>query len=54
VGSRCGRFGPALDLLKKGAVDIDGLISEEYQLAAGVFAMERAAQKGILKVLLRP
>jgi threonine dehydrogenase-like Zn-dependent dehydrogenase len=25
VGSRCGRFGPALDLLKKGAIDLDSL-----------------------------
>ena len=54
VGSRCGRFEPALDLLKKGAVDIDSLISEEYPLSRGVYAMERAAKKGILKVFLRP
>src|SRR5882672_8207828 len=54
VGSRCGRFQPALDLLKKGAIDIDSLISEEYPLARGVHAMERAGKKGVLKVLLRP
>lgn len=54
VGSRCGRFQPALDLLNKGAIDIDSLISEEYPLARGVHAMERASQKGILKVFLRP
>jgi threonine dehydrogenase-like Zn-dependent dehydrogenase len=54
VGSRCGRFQPALDLLKKGAIDIDSLISEEYSLARGVHAMERAGKKGVLKVLLRP
>lgn len=54
VGSRCGRFEPALDLLKKGALDIDSLISEEYPLSRGVYAMERAAKKGILKVFLRP
>ena len=54
VGSRCGRFGPAIDLLKKGALDIDSLISEEYPLSRGVHAMERAAAKGVLKVLLRP
>ena len=54
VGSRCGRFQPALDLLKKGAIDIDSLISEEYPLARGLHAMERASQKGALKVLLRP
>lgn len=54
LGSRCGRFGPALDLLKKGAIDIDSLISEEYPLAKGVHAMERAGKKGVLKVFLRP
>ena len=54
TGSRCGRFQPALDLLKKGAIDIDSLISEEYPLSRGVHAMERAGRKGILKVFLRP
>jgi threonine dehydrogenase-like Zn-dependent dehydrogenase len=54
VGSRCGRFQPALDLLKKGAIDVDSLISEEYPLSRGVHAMERAGRKGILKVFLRP
>src|SRR6266850_1096189 len=54
VGSRCGRFQPALDLLKKGAIDIDSLISEEYPLARGLHAMERAGRKDILKVFLRP
>jgi threonine dehydrogenase-like Zn-dependent dehydrogenase len=54
VGSRCGRFGPALDLLKKDAIDVDSLISEEYPLSNGVHAMRRAATRGVLKVLLRP
>src|SRR6266850_3214287 len=54
VGSRCGRFQPALDLLKKGAIDIDSLISEEYPLARGLHAMERAGRKGVMKVFLRP
>jgi threonine dehydrogenase-like Zn-dependent dehydrogenase len=54
VGSRCGRFAPALDLLKKGAIELDSMISEEYPLSKGMFAMDRASQKGVLKVLLRP
>ena len=54
IGSRCGRFDPAVDLLKKGAVDVDSLISEEYPLSEGVHAMSRASSKGILKVILRP
>src|SRR5258705_3335868 len=54
VGSRCGRFAPALDLLKEGSIDVDSLISEEYPLSEGVDAMTRAGAKGVLKVLLRP
>lgn len=54
VGSRCGRFAPALDLLKKGAVDVDSLISAEFPLSNGVTAFKRAEEKGVLKVFLRP
>ena len=54
VGSRCGRFAPALELLKMGAVDVESLISEELRLTAGLRAMERATEAGVLKVLLRP
>lgn len=54
VGSRCGRFQPALDLLKKNAIDVDSLISEEHSLSNALKAMTRAKTRGILKVLLRP
>ena len=54
IGSRCGRFTPALELLKAQAVDVQSLISEEFALADGVRAMERAAEPGVMKVLLRP
>jgi threonine dehydrogenase-like Zn-dependent dehydrogenase len=54
VGSRCGRFAPALDLLNRDAIDVENLISEEYSLSDGVNAMSRASSHGILKVLLRP
>ena len=54
VGSRCGRFAPALELLKTNAVDVASLISEEHPLAAGLSAMARASEPGVLKVLLRP
>jgi threonine dehydrogenase-like Zn-dependent dehydrogenase len=54
VGSRCGRFEPALDLLEKKAVDVESLISEEHPLAEGIKAMDRARAQGVLKVLLRP
>ena len=54
VGSRCGRFAPALELLKSGAVDVESLIDEQFPLADGLQAMERAAAPGVLKILLRP
>jgi len=54
LGSRCGRFKPAIDLLKKGSVDVEHLISEEYALSDGMTAMSRAAERGVMKVLLRP
>jgi threonine dehydrogenase-like Zn-dependent dehydrogenase len=54
IGSRCGRFQPALNLLGEGAIDVDSLISEEFPLVDGVQAMSRAGQRGVLKVLLKP
>ena len=54
VGSRCGRFAPALELLKAKAVDVESLISEAHPLCDGVRAIARASEPGVLKVLLRP
>jgi threonine dehydrogenase-like Zn-dependent dehydrogenase len=53
VGSRCGRFEPALKLLAKGRVHVDEMISEEFSLSEGPKAFTRAAERGVLKVLLR-
>src|SRR5437660_1497366 len=52
VGSRCGRFEPALELLRRKTIDVESLISEEFALVDGVRAMERAAELGGLQVLL--
>ncbi len=54
VGSRCGRFAPAIELLERGAVNVEDLIEDEMPLADGVAAMRRATVKGVLKVILRP
>ena len=54
VGSRCGRFAPALELLRNKSVDVESLISDEFRLADGLRAMERVAEPGVMKVLLRP
>jgi threonine dehydrogenase-like Zn-dependent dehydrogenase len=54
VGSRCGRFAPALELLARDAVDVTSLITDEFALTDGLRAMQRATESGVLKVLLRP
>ncbi len=52
IGSRCGRFPPALDLLAKGAVDVSSLVSDVMSLSRAEAALDRAAAPGVLKVLL--
>ncbi len=52
VGSRCGRFAPALELLRDKKVDVESLIDTEFSLAQGVKALELAQEKGVMKVLL--
>ena len=52
VGSRCGPFDRALDALANGLVDVRPLISDRFELADGVRALDRAAEPGVLKVLL--
>jgi alcohol dehydrogenase len=54
VGSRCGRFEPALKMLASGKVRVGDLISEEFSLDRAPEAFARAATKGVLKILLRP
>jgi threonine dehydrogenase-like Zn-dependent dehydrogenase len=54
VGSRCGRFAPALELLARDRVEVDALVHEEFSLSEGVRAFERAAAPGVLKILIRP
>jgi threonine dehydrogenase-like Zn-dependent dehydrogenase len=54
VGSRCGRFAPALELLRDGKIEVESFISEEFSLSRGVEAIEKAQQKGVMKVLLHP
>ncbi len=54
IGSRCGRFANALDLLVHQRVNVESLIADEFPLTDGVAAMNKAQQSGVLKVLLRP
>jgi threonine dehydrogenase-like Zn-dependent dehydrogenase len=52
VGSRCGPFSPALELLARGVVDPAPLVDARYDLADVVDAFEHAARPGVLKVLV--
>jgi threonine dehydrogenase-like Zn-dependent dehydrogenase len=52
IGSRCGPFSPALELLGKNQVDVTPLIQHHYPLSEGLAAFAKAQTKGVLKVLL--
>lgn len=54
VGSRCGPFKPALRLLSAGLVDTKSMVHAKYPIAEGIAAFEKAAEHGILKVLIEP
>jgi len=53
VGSRCGRFEPAIALLQSKAINVADMISEAMPLQEAKRAFSRAAEPGILKVLLQ-
>jgi threonine dehydrogenase-like Zn-dependent dehydrogenase len=52
VGSRCGRFEPALELLRLGVIDVTSMISDKMPLSSAPAAFDRAGQRGVMKVLL--
>ena len=54
AGNRCGPFADALELLAKGAIEVERLIEAEFPLEQAAQAFEQARQPGALKVLLRP
>ena len=54
VGSRCGRFEPALDLLRRRRIDVSRLVTAEYPLSEARRALAHAARPGARKILLRP
>jgi threonine dehydrogenase-like Zn-dependent dehydrogenase len=53
VGSRCGRFEPALALLESRSVNVADMISDSIPLAQAKRAFATAAERGVLKVLLQ-
>jgi alcohol dehydrogenase len=54
LGSRCGAFPVALDLLGRGAVKVDQFVTKTFPLEAGPEAFEYVKNSSCLKVLLVP
>jgi threonine dehydrogenase-like Zn-dependent dehydrogenase len=54
VGSRCGRFTPALEALAAGTIDPRPLIDGVYSLSEGPAAIAAAGKRGNFKILLKP
>ncbi len=52
IGSRCGNFRAALDVLEAGLVDVEPLIEARYPFAEVAQAFDHAQQRGVFKVLL--
>jgi len=52
MGSRCGRFEPAINLLRERRVNVADMIADEFPLSQAPQALRKAAQPGVLKVLL--
>ncbi|HEV8657966.1 MAG TPA: alcohol dehydrogenase catalytic domain-containing protein [Thermoanaerobaculia bacterium] len=54
VGSRCGPFAPALQLLAEHKVDVSPLVDAIYPLDDAVAAFEHAQRRGALKCIIKP
>jgi alcohol dehydrogenase len=52
VGSRCGRFEAAIPLLGDECIRLDEMIADRFPLRDAAKAFERAAEPGVLKVLV--
>lgn len=52
VGSRCGPFGPALQHLSQGLIDVRQLVSAVYPFTDALSAFEAASRPDSLKILL--
>ncbi len=52
IGSRCGPFEPVLKVLSDKSIDVNPLITEIFNIDRAVNAVERAKDKGSLKVII--
>jgi threonine dehydrogenase-like Zn-dependent dehydrogenase len=53
IGSRCGPFEKALELLAERRIDLRGLIHATYPLDEAIEAFDEAQKPGVLKVLVK-
>lgn len=53
IGSRCGPFAPAMELLRSHRVEVRSMIHATYRLSDALAAFEHASRPGVLKVLIR-
>ena len=54
LGSRCGPFPPAIRALEADDIDVRGMISDRVPLSRADEALQRAAEAGVIKVLIEP
>ncbi|MFQ6083093.1 MAG: alcohol dehydrogenase catalytic domain-containing protein [Candidatus Aminicenantia bacterium] len=54
IGSRCGPFDKALNLLKRKLINTEAMIDGDYFLNQGMIAFQEAQKKGTLKILISP
>ncbi len=54
VGSRCGNYPAGLRALASGLIQVGDMVDSIYTLDQGLEPINRAAQPGVLKVLIRP
>ena len=52
VGSRCGRFEAALPLIDHDLIRVQEMVADRFPLSQAPAAFARAAERGVLKVLL--
>lgn len=53
LGSRCGPFTPALELLRRKVIEVRSLITDRFPLSMGIEALARASQSNAGKVLIQ-
>lgn len=54
VGSRCGPFDPAIELLSQKRIETALLVEKIYPLSDGIRAFEHASKPGVHKILIKP